>query len=107
MAPLFSLKARRRASGVLSSTRGPPQWLCLLLLRWNHAYRAAAPVPTEQHLALNQREQRVVAAPANADARVEVGATLADEDLAGVHRLTAIPLHAEALGIGVTAVAAG
>jgi hypothetical protein len=35
---------------------------------------------------------------------VEVGATLADDDLAGADDLAAVPLHAEALGVGVATV---
>jgi hypothetical protein len=35
---------------------------------------------------------------------VEVGATLADDDLAGVDELTTEALHAEALRVGVTTV---
>ena len=48
------------------------------------------------------------AAPANAAdalAGVEVGATLPHDDLAGVDELAAEALHAEALGVGVAAVA--
>ena len=52
-------------------------------------------------------EQRVVAAAADAAARVEVGAALADDDLAGVDELAAVPLDAEPLGVGVAAVPGG
>src|SRR5581483_6609813 len=55
----------------------------------------------------DQREQRIVAASAHAVARVEVRAVLPHEDLARVHCLAAVPLHAEALGLRVTAVTAG
>ena len=58
-------------------------------------------------LPVDQREQRVVAATADALAGVEVGAALADDDLARVHVLAAEALHAEPLGVGVAAVAAG
>ena len=67
---------------------------------------ATAPA-AELHRAGDQSEQRVVAAAADVVAGVEVGAALADEDLAGVDLLAAEPLHAEALGVGVAAVAAG
>src|SRR5580704_3234264 len=59
------------------------------------------------HLPADQREQRVVAATADAVAGVEVRAALADDDLARVHDLAAVTLDAEALGLGVAAVAAG
>ena len=42
---------------------------------------------------------------ADIDAGMELGAALADDDAAGVDRLAAIDLHAEALARGVTAVA--
>ena len=57
--------------------------------------------------ACNKREQGVVAAAADADARVEVRAALANQDLAGVDDLAAEPLHAKALGVRVTSVPAG
>src|SRR5579864_4693426 len=64
------------------------------------------PAPgAELHLTLGQSEQRVVAAPTHVVAGMEMRAALADDDLTGLDRLTAERLHAEALGIGVTAVA--
>ena len=54
-----------------------------------------------------QGEQCVVAATANAGARVEVRATLADDDLACGNYLTTEALDAEVLGVGVTTVASG
>ena len=59
------------------------------------------------HGARGQREQRVVAAAADVVAGVEVGAALADDDLAGVDQLAAEALDAEALGVGVAAVPRG
>ena len=50
-------------------------------------------------------EQGVVAATADVDAGVEVGAALTDEDLAGLDDLAAEPLDAEPLGVGVATVA--
>src|SRR5690606_29721118 len=61
----------------------------------------------ELDLAVDQREQGVVAAEADARTRVELGAALADDDVAGVDRLAAIDLHAEVLRVGVAAVARG
>src|SRR5829696_6669105 len=51
-----------------------------------------------------QGEQGVVATATHARARVEVRATLADDDLAGEDGLAAEALHAEALRVGVTTV---
>ena len=49
--------------------------------------------------------KRVVAATADVDAGMEVGAALPDDDLAGLDDLSAEPLDAEALGVGVATVA--
>src|SRR3954466_10398515 len=65
---------------------------------------AASTSGAELHVAGDQREQRVVAATAHAGAGVEVRAALADDDLAGVDELATVPLHAEALGVGVPTV---
>src|SRR5580693_7185656 len=71
------------------------------------AHGPASVESPELHVAADQREQRVVAAAADALARVEVRAVLADDDLARVHDLAAVTLDAEALGLRVAAVAAG
>src|SRR5262245_41062005 len=52
-------------------------------------------------------EHRVVATPADVRARVEVGAALTHDDLAGADDLAAVPLDAQALGVGVAAVLGG
>ena len=52
-----------------------------------------------------QGEQRVVLAAADAVARVELGAALPDDDLAGLDDLAAEALDAQALGVGVATVA--
>src|SRR4051812_32086748 len=66
---------------------------------------ATTAAEAEGHRTRDQREQRVVLAAADAEARVEVGAALADDDLAGLDDLTAEALHAEALGVRVATVA--
>src|SRR4051812_34573960 len=50
---------------------------------------------------------RVVLADAHAEARLEAGAALADDDLAAGDGLTGEDLHAEALGVRVATVAGG
>src|SRR3954447_12987618 len=75
------------------------------LLERHDADRLAAAPVTEEHVALGQREQRVVATAADEIARVELRAPLAQDDLAGVDQLTAEPLHTETLSVGVAAVA--
>src|SRR4051794_3996600 len=66
---------------------------------------AAATAEAEGHRTRDEREQRVVLTPADAETRVEVGATLADDDLAGLDDLATEALDAQALGVGVAAVA--
>src|SRR5690606_8948249 len=58
----------------------------------------------EFYSAVGGREQGVVAAEADVVARVEGGAALAHEDVAGQHVLAAELLHAEALGVRVATV---
>src|SRR5690349_12286769 len=55
--------------------------------------------------AIDQGEQRVVAAEADARARMEARAALADDDVAGFDRLATIDLHAEVLRVRVATVA--
>src|SRR5712692_5652650 len=62
---------------------------------------------SELHLALGQREQRVVAAPADVDPRMEVRAPLAHDDGPGPDHLAVEDLDSEALRVGVPAVAGG
>src|SRR5690606_27897590 len=61
----------------------------------------------ELHLAVGQREQGVVAAKADVDARMELGATLADDDVAGLDGLATIDLDAQHLRVGIATVARG
>src|SRR4051794_32577713 len=68
---------------------------------------AAAALVAELHGAGDQGEQRVVAAAADVVAGVEVGAALADQDLARVDLLATEALDPEPLGVGVAAVARG
>jgi hypothetical protein len=48
----------------------------------------------ELYSACNESEKRVVSADADVRTRVELGSTLANEDFAGLHDLTAVSLHA-------------
>ena len=52
-------------------------------------------------------KQRVIAADANVGAGVDVGAALADQDVAGQNELTISALGAKALRLGITAVLGG
>jgi len=65
---------------------------------------AAATLDAEVHLACGQREEGVVATTTHVVAGVEVGAVLANDDLARTDDLPAETLHTEALGIGITTV---
>ena len=65
----------------------------------------AALAGAELHGALCQGEQCVVSTLTDVLARMDTGATLANEDGSGSHFLTVEPLDAETLRIGVAAVA--
>src|SRR5690242_2414528 len=69
----------------------------------NHADRLARlrTLGLELDLAVDQREQRVVAAEADAGPRVEARAALANDDVAGFDRLAAVDLDAEVLRIRI------
>ena len=71
------------------------------------ASTAAALAGTEFDGACCQSEQGVVATAANVQAGVEVGAALANENLACVDGLAAVALNTEVLGVRVTAVTGG
>ena len=64
----------------------------------------ATATTTELDRARGEREQRVIAAATHIGAGVEMCAALANDDLAGIDLLATETLHAEALGIGITAV---
>ena len=51
--------------------------------------------------------KRQVAALADIDAGVDMGAPPADQDVAGQDELTVTPLHTQTLGLGIAAVAGG
>src|SRR5207342_1177500 len=59
----------------------------------------------ELDLAVHEREQRVVAAEADARTRVELRAALANDDVAGFDGLATVQLDAQVLRVGVAAVA--
>src|SRR3954466_9312007 len=87
--------------------RPPPTPVPRDLLGGNDVHDAAAPATRELDGARRFGEQRVVLADAHALARPEARAALADDDLAAGHGLAGEDLHAEALGVGVAAVAGG
>src|ERR1700694_1631685 len=61
--------------------------------------------PLIAHVAWDEREQRVVAAEANARSRRDLGAALPDEDRARAAHLAAVDLHSQHLRVGIAAVA--
>ena len=65
----------------------------------------AAALDAELDGARRRREQRVITASTDIDSRVEVGATLANDDLAGLHDLATESLDAQPLRIGITTIA--
>src|SRR5215208_3747578 len=74
-----------------------------MILSWNYAdgLLVERALGRERHVAVHQREQRVVLADAHIRARVEPGAALAHDDGAGADQFAAERLHAEHLGLGI------
>jgi len=72
--------------------------------RSHHVDCLAAALGAEFDGAGSGGEQRVVAATADIHTGIEVGAALADQDLAGLDDLTAEPLDAQPLSGGVPTV---
>src|SRR5690606_36352844 len=75
----------------------------------DHAHGAALlrTLDAELDLAIDQREQRVVTTQTHARTRMELGAALAHDDVAGLDGLAAEDLDAQVLRVGVAAVARG
>mgnify|MGYP005605567777 CR=1 FL=1 len=75
-----------------------------LLLSVNGALTAILALALELDGTVNQSEQGVIAADADIDAGMDVGASLANQDVAGQNELTVSTLHAQALSLGITTV---
>jgi hypothetical protein len=93
---------------------GPPVSAVKVLLdrggglgRWGHVDNAASPLGAEFDMPFDEREQRVVAAAPHTVTWMEVGATLADDDLARIHQLPTESLDAKPLRVRITAVPGG
>ena len=97
----FKIELIRGRSGGLS--------LCGFgLLRRHHADIAAVlALVLKQHHAVNEREQRVVFAPAYVDAGLMTRAALANQDRTRVHQLAAKALHSQPLPLRIAAVYGG
>ena len=78
-----------------------------LLLSVNGALTAILTLALELDGTVDQSEQGVILADADIDTGMDVGASLADQDVAGQNELTVSTLDAQALGLGVTAVLGG
>src|SRR5947207_3633558 len=76
------------------------------LFRLQHRDDASAAAGLEVDRARARGEDRVVLPDPHAVTRLELGAALANDDLAARHALAGEHLHAEALGVRVAAVAA-
>ena len=82
-------------------------WGFALLLLVNADALAILAHTLEPHDAIRQSEQGVIGTDAHVRAGMDMGATLTDQNVAGQHELTVGTLHAEALGLGITAVLGG
>ena len=78
-----------------------------LLLSVNGALTAILALALELDSTVNQSEQGVILADTNVDTGMDVGASLANQNVAGQNELTVCTLDAQALSLGVTAVLGG
>ena len=88
--------------------------LHICVVRWGRkcqpnilAWRTLCALALELDNAVNQSEQGVVAADADIDAGMDVGASLANQNVASQNELTVCTLDAQALCLGITAVLGG
>ena len=75
-----------------------------LLLSVNGALTAILALALKTDGAVHQSEQGVIAADTHIDTGMDVGASLANQDITGQNELTVGTLHAQALSLGNTAV---
>ena len=78
-----------------------------LLLSVNGALTAILALALELDGTVNQSEQGVILADTNVGAGMDVGASLTNQNVASQHELTVSTLHAQTLGLRVTAVLGG
>ena len=78
-----------------------------LLLSVNGALTAILALALELDGTVNQSEQGVILADTNVGAGMDVGASLANQDVASQDELTVSTLAAQSLGLGITAVLGG
>ena len=78
-----------------------------LLLSVNGALTAILALALELDGTVNQSEQGVILADTNVDTGMDVGASLANQNVAGQNELTVCTLDAQALSLGITAVLGG
>src|SRR5699024_11112269 len=98
------VRQRPVSHGRLPKKKAGPRARPDRLLLLDNAALAVTAHALEMDAAVNQREQRVVAADADALTRMDVGAALANQNVAGQNVLTVAALDAETLGLRVTAV---
>ena len=77
---------------------------CSNLLRVNGNLLAVLTQTLEANNALNLCEQGVVLTAANIHTRVDLGAALANQDVACRYGLTVCTLYTQSLGLGITTV---
>src|SRR5690554_802240 len=115
MAVILSAMCRELRLKCVRASRSSPQRLRVCLCYdavalgggRNNVDDLAAALRAELDSTGREGEQRVVAATADVDARVEVGSALADEDFARADDLGAEALHAAALRVGIATVTSG
>jgi hypothetical protein len=96
-----------KEKGLLQSMQQPFVLDAQLLLSVNGALTAILALALELDGTVNQSEQGVILADTNVDTGMDVGASLANQNVASQNKLTVCTLDAQALCLGVTAVLGG
>ena len=76
----------------------------IVLCRIHADALSRAPESLKGHLAVNERKERIVPSPTYVLARMDLRASLSDEDISGAHPLAAEFLYAQPLSLTISAI---
>ena len=103
MLPIYHTASLKK-KGCRVSLQQPFVLKSQLLLSVNGALTAILALALELDGTVNQSEQGVIAADTDIDTGMDVGASLANQDVARQNELTVSALHTQALSLGITTV---
>ena len=103
----FSIHQKCFKKGLLQKCGSPSEGYTELLLSVNGALPAILTQALELDGTVDQSKQGVVLADTNIGAGMDVGASLANQNVASQNKLAVSALAAQSLGLGITAVLGG